>query len=332
MCSSQPQGEQTQLSRLSIFLRADNRCNLQTTSFVPKRRRAGQDVANLFQPIVPFVVQSAVSMGAYTAGLAAAQGLGSLLRTSCATPVAGPLGGVIGVGFASALAGQASIKLHRIRRDGYDKTLSLTPDALLREAMRDTRYQDLAIDAVLGILAFRVMGGRFSSVMPSDLTQVGAIARESLPAAGMQYAREEKRSELSRFFRRDGCHHCGTRRGPVVGDHMPPNKRVQDTIHAMHNSLMGQMMRMPYVAHVVDALGMTPKFPLQRYYPQCRRCSLKQAAAVRHSRSHLVFHQILHRGGTSSAWHYAGVIVGLRHTEHSATPNGKPKRIPYIQF
>ena len=23
---------------------------------------------------------------------------------------------------------------------------------------------------------------------------------------------------------RDGCHHCGTRRGKVIGDHMPPNK------------------------------------------------------------------------------------------------------------
>lgn len=46
------------------------------------------------------------------------------------------------------------------------------------------------------------MGGRFRSVMPSDLARVGAIARESLPAAGVEYASEANRLELTRFFRR----------------------------------------------------------------------------------------------------------------------------------
>lgn len=46
------------------------------------------------------------------------------------------------------------------------------------------------------------MGGRFRSVMPSDLARVGAIARESLPAAGVEYASDANRLELTRFFRR----------------------------------------------------------------------------------------------------------------------------------
>jgi hypothetical protein len=48
----------------------------------------------------------------------------------------------------------------------------------------------------------QAMGGRFRSVMPSDLARVGAIARESLPAKGAQYASESNRTELVRFFRR----------------------------------------------------------------------------------------------------------------------------------
>ena len=28
------------------------------------------------------------------------------------------------------------------------------------------------------------------------------------------------------YLCRDGCHHCGTRRGEVIGDHMPPNRMV----------------------------------------------------------------------------------------------------------
>jgi hypothetical protein len=253
-------------------------------------------------------------MGAYAAGLAAAQGLGSALRISCATPVAGPLGGLLGVGFASALAGQASLKAQRVRAEGLGRGL-LDPGAL----WKGVRRQDIVADAVLGIAAFRVMGGRFRSVMPSDLTKVGALARESMPAAGMQYATDEKRRELARFFRRDGCHHCGTRHGPVVGDHMPPNKHVAEAADAARRRTrwgwlgVTALQRSKAARRVAGAMGVPLGPPLQRYYPQCRPCSQKQAAAVRNNRSHLVFHEVLHRGGASTAWHYAGVLVGLRH-------------------
>lgn len=165
----------------------------------------------------------------------------------------------------------------------------------------------------------QVMGGRFRSVMPSDLSRVGAIARESLPAAGVEYATEANRVELARFFRRqgpavaqplpaamwsvaelglhvqqqgraaaqggpppqphppsqvtarvcwggaplrsshgppacppacpprrDGCHHCGKRRGALVGDHMPPNKHVKEGLGAMQRSLY-KVYKVPYL-------------------------------------------------------------------------------------
>ena len=34
----------------------------------------------------------------------------------------------------------------------------------------------------------------------------------------------------------------------------------------------------------------------------------------------LVFHEVLHHGGRSQAWHYAGTLLGLRH--HSSSSSG----------
>lgn len=45
------------------------------------------------------------------------QAAGMALRVSCATPVAGPIGGLLGVGLASAMAGQASIKTRQYMQD-----------------------------------------------------------------------------------------------------------------------------------------------------------------------------------------------------------------------
>lgn len=56
------------------------------------------------------------------------------------------------------------------------------------------------------------MGGRFSSLMPSDLSKPGALAFESIPARtdnSEAYAQPSVKRELARIFRRDGCHHCG---------------------------------------------------------------------------------------------------------------------------
>lgn len=55
----------------------------------------------------------------------------------------------------------------------------------------------------------QVMGGRFSSLLPSDIAQPGALAFESIPAKGPEYADSSVKRELVRIFKRDGCHHCG---------------------------------------------------------------------------------------------------------------------------
>lgn len=290
-------------------------------------RTASQHVNNALQPLVPFGVSIVSSMGAYTIGLAAAQGVGAALRISCATPVAGPIGGLLGVGFASALAGEASRRASKVQKEGWQRTFPFLVGKT--EPRFGLSLEELFMDGAIGIVAFRMMGGHFRRVMPSDLTKVGAIARESIPAAGMQYAGDEKRKELARFFRRDGCHHCGTRRGPVIGDHMPPNKHVGDLLKSESRRLLGRASKVPVVAEFIEALGISTRQPIQRYFPQCRACSQKQAAAVRNDRSHRVFHAVLHSGGSSTAWHHAGTLVGLRHyqsNQGSQSPGNRTYR------
>jgi hypothetical protein len=106
----------------------------------------------------------------------------------------------------------------------------------------------------------QAMGGRFRSILPSDVRYVvrlhchvasplplsharphppyvqGALARESLPAAGSAYATDIQRAELRLLFRRHGCHHCGKRFGPIIADHQPPNKTVYGAL-IRHKSL-----------------------------------------------------------------------------------------------
>ena len=48
----------------------------------------------------------------------------------------------------------------------------------------------------------QMMGGRFCSVMPSDLFKPGALACGSLPAAGKEYASDTFRGELKILMRR----------------------------------------------------------------------------------------------------------------------------------
>jgi hypothetical protein len=277
------------------------------------RRNAGRHIGRALEPVLPYAAHALAGTAAYTTGLAAAQGLGYLARISCSTPIAGPVGGVLGVGLASALAGQASIACRAWRTDRRRTEAAFaSPSAWLR----GVRLEDLAVDAALGVAMFALLGGRFRTIMPSDVAKVGAVARGSVPAPGTQYASAASKYELRVLYRRDGCHHCGSRRGQVVGDHMPPNKLVEQ--HA--KSAVRHIYNIPIVGRAAkqaaDALGIVVGPPRQRYYPQCESCSSLQSGAMRNSHQKLVLHKVLHpagRGGGGTGWHAVGALVGLRH-------------------
>ena len=185
-------------------------------------RAAAARAQAFLEPAAPYAAQAGASAAAFTLGMAATQvregervvrmrapALRALafsiptrpsphtqaacfaLRLSCATPVLAPLAGAIGVGISSALAGQASLHVrHATRADGREPP------------PRAWRRQDVACDALLGVILFRAMGGRYRSLLPSDLVKPGACAVESLPAPGSAYAHGVSKGELARLMRR----------------------------------------------------------------------------------------------------------------------------------
>ena len=84
------------------------------------------------------------------------------LRLSCATPLLAPAAGALGVGVSSALAGQASLRARRNLK---------SDDAAGTPVPRQWRRADVLCDAAVGVLLFRAMGGRFRSLLPSDLVR-----------------------------------------------------------------------------------------------------------------------------------------------------------------
>ncbi len=112
---------------------------------------------------------------------------------------------------------------------------------------------------VLGMLTFKLLGGRFWAVAPSSYTHLGSFARFSLPATE-RYATVSQRAAIERLGRWVGCHTCGShmhfRNSAKAclfhGDHQPPK--------AVAQQLNKQWFR----------FGTKVKF---RFFPQCFNCS-----------------------------------------------------------
>lgn len=116
----------------------------------------------------------------------------------------------------------------------------------------------LFVSCAIGLVAFKVLGGRFWGVSPSSYTHLGSFARFSIPA-GDGYATAAERAILEKIGDRWGCHTCGSkmwfREGiRFHGDHVPPR--------AVADQMNKRMWR--------KVLGIKTKF---RFYPQCVDCS-----------------------------------------------------------
>ena len=269
--------------------------------------------ASLAADVVPAAAACGASASAaFVVTARAARAAAYAAGVSCATPVLGAAWGVASVGAASALAGQcASLALGArtvddLRASFLRAATSLrgggvprrggpagASDPVAREAT-----EDAILGAVLYAAASRPSGLR--TALPSDVSHPGALARRSMPSNGAHYATDAQRKTLALWMRRDGCHHCGATRGPVVGDHMPPNKKAFGSGAAAARAREGR-----WTTRAWNFLRMVPK---QRFYPQCRPCSDLQSVAVRTGRKTLV----THRGGLVAGMVVAGA-VGARH-------------------
>jgi hypothetical protein len=78
------------------------------------------------------------------------------------------------------------------------------------------------------------------------------------------------------------------------------------------------------VRELIGLAGRTGK-PLQRFYPQCQRCSIKQATAMRSGKRVLVLH--LHAPRYRSE-HMAGGQTGALHGQHCSRLSVRPAMQP----
>ncbi|ETW08852.1 hypothetical protein, variant [Aphanomyces invadans] len=126
--------------------------------------------------------------------------------------------------------------------------------------------------ATTGLLLFRLLGGRFRALAPSDFRHPGAFghAKISLPAT-LEYADGNVRAVIQSFGRLYGCHTCGVRTAKFHADHQPPVMVAK----AENERLWNRLIAGPVV---------------QRYYPQCDGCSNIQGAQVRKNAQKLKLH------------------------------------------
>lgn len=157
---------------------------------------------------------------------------------------------VCAAGFVASLATAKTFSL-------IHTTFSL-PENNSKQSTLSITGVDVLVSAVSSAVIFRALGGRFSAVLPSHLLRPGAFAKEWLPAIkGPRYATDKEKEVIQTFGKRYGCHSCGKKRGTsFVCDHQPPTKCLLQNETNSNLSL------------------------LQRFYPQCNRCSLLQGGLL----------------------------------------------------
>lgn len=220
----------------------------------------------------------------YGLSLHAAQIAGRACRVSCATFGWSSLLGCLAVSWSSLAAGQVSFAIRKYLTHGPGRPEDFI---ILKE--------DAAFTMISGLVAFKVLGGSFCNLMPSDLCRRGALANFSVPAGGPNQATAYQCKQLNEAFRRDGCHHCGRRTGKSIADHIPPNMIVK--------SLQQQQQNQGFWA----ALFSVPKNTAQNFYPQCVKCMKRQSAFLLNGKDPLVYH--LKRGFPKPPY-LAGFLVG----------------------
>lgn len=178
--------------------------------------------------------------------------------------------GVLTVSSASLMSSIAGIKGYIISSGGgTDSKSKVLPISF--------KVRDLIYSAGLGVVVYRVLGGRFTSVLPSHYWTPGAFAHEWLPAQ-MAYAGATERQLIQEIGSKRGCHSCGRFTSKYISDHQPPNAILKKQLDQVSPS----------------------NVPGQRFYPQCEPCSKKQGRSLLdgspltlHSLSFRLYHTFL---------------------------------------
>ena len=188
-----------------------------------------------------------------------------------------PLPSMIGFGTvatATAISHIASIKAFQLVRSERPIHINNLYDTATKpffdfQITKDNAAHLIRVSAI-GLLTYKGLGGRFWSISPSNLTNLGSFARTtfSIPATD-KYATQAQRKAIERLGRTFGCHTCGSRRiisrskngVKFIADHMPPQSAVKQMNERWYRQVFGMKVK-------------------QRFYPQCVSCSNLQGGIL----------------------------------------------------
>lgn len=208
----------------------------------------GDKSVALYEALGSHVVDASTGGVLFWTGITAAQAVQKTLRIGAATPLLPQLVGGVAVAASSAVA----LHFASLPREIYeDAVLQRTRDAESKltklwsfwsastsndpglvanaqeklttriEEFRDAPYP---VYMIMGVLCFKMLGGRMNAIAPSNFSNLGAfhLKKASLPAT-VEYATSIERGIIQEFGRLYGCHTCGVKHGVKYhADHMPP--------------------------------------------------------------------------------------------------------------
>ncbi|ETM56292.1 hypothetical protein PPTG_00648 [Phytophthora nicotianae INRA-310] len=275
-----------------------------------RRDFASDRSLSVYEALTAHVLDAATGGALFLGGVSAAQVAQKLLRIGSASGFLLPQA----VG-AAAVASSSILALHfaSIPREVYQELAAQSRRAnerswlvlgarnlkpptawkLLQTKVQE-RWEDLPqapypVYMAMGLMCFKLLGGRMSALAPSPFVNLGAfhLKKASLPAT-VEYATSVERGIIQEFGRLFGCHTCGVKRGVRYhADHMPPKLVAKRTDEQLLRKLLGRKTTF-------------------RFYPQCEPCSNQQGAVVKQWKSTLKMHLLSFR-----AYHATGLWLVL---------------------
>ncbi|KAG1689402.1 hypothetical protein DVH05_002203 [Phytophthora capsici] len=266
---------------------------------------------SVYESLTAHVLDAATGGALFLGGVSAAQVVQKVLRVGSASGFLLPQ--ALG---AAAVASSSVLALHfasiprevyqeiaeqsRRRSSGWSWLVlgakNLQPPTAWKTARNkfQERWEDLPqapypVYMIMGLLCFKLLGGRMSALAPSPYSNLGAfhLKKASLPATA-EYATSVERGIIQEFGRLYGCHTCGIKRGVRYhADHMPPKLVAKRTDNQLFRKILGRQTSF-------------------RFYPQCESCSNQQGSVVKQWKSTLKMHLLSFR-----AYHATGLWLVL---------------------
>ena len=123
---------------------------------------------------------------------------------------------------------------------------------------------------------------QFRTVLPSHIILPGSFSNKYLPLTSINVTKYKKQI-IQEIGGKYGCHHCGSKPGKYIADHIPCTKYLSEfsNLNRLHSWYR------PFFHLLFDRDVLSTRIHPQVLFPQCRPCSSYQAGYVSKNRSFL---------------------------------------------